>query len=126
MQGLQWTPRLSTAMLAFLMLVLMGMAGCRTTWEGQCGVEAQRPLPDGSRAENAADHYGLLEQAGIAEPAKMPAVLEKKWRRGGPKRRADAPDQAAEHFALKRVPEGEVAIPVERYAAATEHARHMP
>src|SRR3954451_16905104 len=38
----------------------------------------------------------------------------------------DAPDQAAEYFKLKRVPDGQVEIPTERYIKAKQDASALP
>ncbi len=126
MKRFQSQRRLWIGMLAGLMLVLTGIAGCLSLREAPGRAETPRLLADGSGATGNANGDGNLAPAGFAKPAKPPAVLEKKWLRGGPKRRADLPDQAAKHFALKRVPKGQVGIPVERYAAAIAHARRMP
>lgn len=42
------------------------------------------------------------------------------------KERYDEPEKAAEFYRLKRVPEGEAEIPVERYVAAQERMAQMP
>lgn len=126
MKRLQSHRRFWIGILACLMFELAGIAGCLSLREAPRREETRRLLADGSEVVESVDSDGNLVPARLAEPVKPPPVLRKKWLRGGPKRRADLPDQAAKHFALKRVPKGEVAIPVERYAAAVAHARRMP
>jgi photosystem II stability/assembly factor-like uncharacterized protein len=126
MKPLQSHRRLWLGTLACLMLVLAGSACFLSPWGGQGREATPPPLAAGAAGTENAEGDGNLAPAGFAEPAKPPEVLVKKWRRGAPKRRADLPDKAAEHFALKRVPKGQVGIPVERYAAAIAHARRMP
>lgn len=64
-------------------------------------------------------------------PAAFPTDLQRRLARKQRKEAQlpspfDQPAEAQEFFALKRVPDGATAIPVERYLEAREHARLMP
>ena len=81
--------------------------------------------PSPTEAEKSSGHAGTPKP--VHDAAELSEAIAREAAEAGHQREAyDQPGEAAEFYRLKRVPEGEKYVPVERYLTAREQMRRMP